>query len=109
MDAIVVIVDRFTKMIWLKSMTTNVLSEEIVKIYRDKIWKLHRISRKILSDRGPQFTSKFMEEFMKALETTRQLSMAYHPQTDGQTERINQEVGMFLKHYVNYQQNNWVE
>jgi len=45
-----------------------------------------------------------MEKFIKALGTTRQLSMAYHPQTDGQTERMNQEVGTFLQHYVNYQQ-----
>jgi len=50
---------------------------------------------------------KFIEEFTKVLETWRQLSMAYHPQTDGQTERINQEIGMFLWHYVNYQQDNW--
>ena len=42
---------------------------------------------------------------MKALETKRILSIAYHPQTDGQTEWINQEVGIFLQHYVNYQQN----
>ena len=67
----------------------NVSSEEIAKIYRDDIWKLHGIPRKILSDRGPQFTSQFMEEFTKALETKRQLLTAYHPQTDDQTERIN--------------------
>jgi len=103
MDAIVVIVDRFMKMIRLKATTTNILSEGIAKIYRDKIWKLHGVPRKILSDRGPQFASKFMEEFTKVLETKRQLSMAYHPQTDGQTERINQEIGTFLWHYVNYQ------
>jgi len=52
--------------------------------------------RKILSDRGPQFASKFMEELTKALGTKRQLSMVYHPQVDGQTERINQEIGTFL-------------
>ena len=46
---------------------------------------------------------------MKALETTRQLSTAYHSQTDGQTERINQEVRIFLWHYVNYQQDDWTE
>ena len=50
-----------------------------------------------------------MEEFTKALGTTRQLSMAYHPQIDSQMERINQEVGPFLIHYVNYQQDDWVE
>ena len=89
MDVIVVIIDQFTKMIRLKATITNISLEGIAKIYRDDIWKLHRISRKILSDRGPQFASKFMEEFTKALETKKQLSMAYHPQTNGQTERIN--------------------
>jgi len=50
-----------------------------------------------------------MEEFIKALGTKRQLLTAYHPQTDGQMERINQEIGMFLRHYINYQQNNWMD
>jgi len=107
MDVILVIVDRFTKMIRLKATTTNISSKGIAKIYRDEIWKLHGVPRTILSDRGPQFTSKFMEEFTKVLETKRKLSMAYHPQTDGQTERINQEIGTFLRHYVNYQQDDW--
>jgi len=91
-----VIVDRFTKMVQLKVTMTNVSSEGIAKIYWDKIWKMHGIPRKILSDRGLQFTSRFMEELTKALGTKRMLSMAYHPQSDGQIERINQEIGMFL-------------
>ena len=90
-------------------MTINVSSEGIAKIYRDKIWKLHEIPRKILSNRGLQFISKFIKEFTKALGTTRQLSTVYHFQIDGQTGRINQEVGMFLRHYVNYQQDDWIE
>ena len=86
----------------------NVSLEEIAKIYRDDIWKLHGVPRKILSDRGPQFASKFMEEFTKILGTKRQLLTAYHPQTDGQMERINQEIRTFLQHYVNYQQDDWM-
>jgi len=109
MDAIVVIVNQFTKMIHLKVATMNISLEGIAKIYRDDIWKLYRVSRKILSDRGPQFASKSMEEFTKALGTKRQLSTAYYPQTNGQTKRINQEIGMFLQHYVNYQQNDWTD
>ena len=50
MDTIVVIIDWFTKMIRLKAITTNILSEGIVKIYKDDIWKLHGVPRKILSD-----------------------------------------------------------
>jgi len=107
-DAILVIVDRFTKMIRLKATATSIYLEEITKIYTDEIWKLHRIP-KILSDREPQFISRFMEEFMKALETTRQLSTAYHLQTDRQMERINHKVRIFLQHYVNYQQDDWTE
>ena len=101
-DAIVVIIDRFTKMIRLKVTTTNISSEKIAKIYWDKIWKIHGVLRKILSNRGPQFASRFIEEFTKALEIIRQLLMVYHSQTDGQTERINQKVGTFLQYYVNY-------
>ena len=108
-DAIVVIVDRFTKMVRLKATMTNISSEEITKVYQDEIWKLHGIPRKILSDRGPQFVLRFMEKFTKTLETTRQLLTAYYPQTYGQMERINQEVGTFLQHYVNYQQDDWME
>jgi len=109
MDAILVIVDRFTKMIRLKATMTNISSEEIAKIYRDEIWKLHGVPRTILSNRGLQFASKFIEEFTKVLGTKRKLSTAYHPQTDGQTERINQEIGMFLRYYMNYQQDNWID
>jgi len=53
-------------MICLKAITTNISLEGIAKIYQDDIWKLHGIPRKILSNRGPQFASKFMEEFTKA-------------------------------------------
>jgi len=83
-------------MIRLKATTTNISLEGIAEIYKNEIWKLHRIPRRILSNRGPQFSSKFMEELMRVLGTKRQLSTAYHPQTNGQMERINQEIGTFL-------------
>ena len=67
----------------------NISSEGIAKIYRDDIWKLHGVSKKILSDREPQFTLKFIEEFTKALGTKRQLLTAYYSQTDSQIERMN--------------------
>jgi len=83
-------------MIQLKATIISISSKGIAKIYKDNIWKLYGIPKKILSDRGPQFALKFMKEFTRALGMTRQLLMAYHPQTDGQTERINQEIGTFL-------------
>ena len=96
-------------MIRLKATTMNISSEGVARIYRDEIWKIHRIPKMILSDCGLQFASKFMEDFTRILGTKRKLSTAYHPQTDGQTERINQEIGMFLRHYINYQQDDWME
>ena len=107
--AIVVIVNWFMKMIHLRAKTMNISLEEIAKIYREDIWKLHGVPRKILSDRGPQFASKFIEEFTKALGTKRQLLITYYSQTDGQTKRINQQIGIFLWHYVNYQLDNWTD
>ena len=83
-------------MIRLKATTTSISSEGIAKIYRDEIWKIHGVPKTILSDRGPQFASKFMEDLTKVLGTKRKLSTVYHPQTDRQTERINQEIGTFL-------------
>jgi len=59
-------------------MTTNISSEEIAKIDKDKIWKIYSVPRKILSNKELQFTSKFIEELMKVLETKRMLSTAYH-------------------------------
>ena len=89
MDAIVVIVDRFTKIIQLKATTMNISLEKIVRIYRDKIWKLYGVPKKILGNRGPQFASRFMKELTKALGIKRMLSIAYYLQLDRQTERIN--------------------
>ena len=108
-NMIIVIVDQFMKMIQLKVTMIDMSSEEIAKIYWDEIWKLYGIPRAILSDRGPQFALRFMEDLMKALGTKWMLLTTYHPQTDGQTKQINQEIGIFLRHYVNYQQDNWME
>ena len=80
----------------------NISLEGIAKIYRDEIWKLHRIPKKILSDREPQFVSRFIEELIKVLGTKRMFLMTYHPQSDKQMERINQEIETFLQHYINY-------
>jgi len=73
-------------MIRLMATMTSISSSEVARIYRDDIWKIHGIPKKIISDRGPQFASTFMEEPCKALGIKRAMSMAYHPQTDSQTE-----------------------
>jgi hypothetical protein len=67
------------------------------------------LPKKIISDRGPQFVSKFIVDLYRLLGIQGNPSTAYHPQTDGQTEHLNQEIEQFLRIYVNYQQNNWAE
>ena len=101
-----VIVDQFTKMIRLKVTTTTVSSEKIAKIYRDNIWKIHRILKKILNNRRLQFTLQFIKDLNKILRIKQTLSTVYHPQNNSQMKRINQEVKVFLQHYINYQHDN---
>ena len=91
-----IIVDQFMKMIQLKATIMNISLEEITKIYWNKIWKIHRVPRKVLSDRESQSVSRFIEDLMKILEAKRKLSTMYHPQIDRQTKQINQEIGIFL-------------
>src|SRR6267154_4381156 len=61
----------------------------------------------VVSDRGPQFVAEFIKELWKSFGIKGLLSTAYHPQTDGQMERVNQELEIYLRFYVNYQQDDW--
>jgi hypothetical protein len=70
---------------------------------------LHGLPRTIVSDRGPSFASNFWKEFLVLLGIERNLSTAFHPQSDGQTERVNQVLETYLRLYVNYNQDNWAE
>ena len=83
-------------MIRLKVTTMVVSSENIAKIYSDKIWKIHGVPWKVLSNKRPQFTLQFMEDLRKILETKQTLSIIYCPQKNSQTKRINQEFEEFL-------------
>ena len=83
---------------------TLISSSEVARIYQDDIWKIHGIPKKIISNREPQFALTFMEELCKALGIKRAILTVYYPQTDSQMERINQEIEVFLRHYINYRQ-----
>ena len=108
-DAILVIVDRFSKMIHLFPISVNITSLGIAKIFRDEIFKLHGIPKKVISDRGPQFVSAFMKELYSQLQIEGNPSTVYHPETDGQTERVNAWVEQYLHIYINHRQTDWVK
>jgi hypothetical protein len=88
-DAILVVVDRLTKMKHFIHCKGTCDSEEVARLYVKYIWKLHGLPRTIVSDRGPQFVSEFWKHLTKRLGITALLSIAYHPETDGQTEIAN--------------------
>src|SRR5271167_4436614 len=108
-DAILVIVDRFSKMIKAIPSSLSLTSLGFAKILCDFVFRHHGMPKKIISDRGPQFASRFLKEFSKLIGIQQNLSTAYHPQTDGQTKRINQELEKFLCVFVNYRQDDWAE
>ena len=83
------IVDRLTISAHFILVRTNYRPHEYVELYISHIVRLHGMPRTIVSDRGPQFTAHFLEHLHKMLGTNLVRSSAYHPQTFGQTERIN--------------------
>ena len=95
-DAILVVYDRLSKMIYFVATTEETLAEGLARLFRDNIWKLYRLPESVVLDRGPQFTAELTKELNRMLGIETRLSTAFHPQTDGQTERINQELEQYL-------------
>ena len=91
-DAILVVCDRLSKMTHFVAMTEETLVEGLARLFRDNVWKLHRLPESIISDRGPQFAAELIKELNRMLGIETRLSTAFHPQTDRQTEQMNQEL-----------------
>ena len=108
-NSIFVVVDRFSKMVHIAPTTDTVTSEGIARLFRDTVWVHHGLPTQVISDRGPQFVSQFMRELNALLGIKIAASTAYHPQTDGQTERVNQEIEQYLRMFVNHRQDDWAE
>ena len=106
-DAIVVFVDKLTKMVHVCPTTTKISAPELARIFFKEVIRLHGLPKSIVSDRDPRFTSHFWKSLWSQLGTKLTMSTAYHPQTDGQTERTNRTLEDMLRSYVNFEQNNW--
>lgn len=85
------------------------MAKGVATIFHDHIFKLHGTPLKVISDQGPQFVSSFMSTLYTLLKIEGNPSTAYHPQTDGQTERFNSLIEQYLRLYTNHPQNDWVE
>ena len=103
-DSILVVVDRLTKMVHFISTIEKMLAERLVRLFRDNVWKLYRLPESIILDRGPQFTAGLIRELNRILGIKSKISTAFHPQTDGQMERVNQELEQYLRMFIDHRQ-----
>ena len=105
-NAILVVVDRLSKMAHYIPTTKEVDAHETARLLLHHVWKYHGTPKEIISDRGPQFDSQVWKQLCRDLQIEQKMSTAYHPQTDGQTKRTNQSLEHYLRVYVGYMQDN---
>ena len=108
-DAIIVVVDKLSKLVHYIPTTTDVTAPEVAKLFFQHVVRHHGLPSSIVSDRDSKFTSKFWECLWARLGTKLNMSTSFHPETDGQTERANRTLEDMLRAFVNYHQNNWDE
>ena len=108
-NAIMVCVDKLTKMVHLEACHETDSARMAALQFINAVVRHHGLPKQIISDRDPKLRGNFCKELFKALGSTQLMSTAYHPQTDGQTERANRVVEEVLRHYVNPRQSDWDE
>jgi len=108
-DAILVVCDRLSKITHFVATIEGTSAEGLARLFRDNVWKLHGLLESVVSDRGPQFAAELTKELNKMLGIEMRLSTAFHSQTDGQMEQMNQELEQYLRFFVDYRQKDWPE
>jgi transposase InsO family protein len=102
-------VDRFTKMAHFVALTENAKATDCANAFLREIWKIHGLSTDLVLDQDAKWTGEFWDGLCQQLGIKKKLSTAFHPQTDGQTERVNQTLETYLRTSVNSDQNNWYQ
>uniref|UniRef100_A0A8C5QE97 Gypsy retrotransposon integrase-like protein 1 n=1 Tax=Leptobrachium leishanense TaxID=445787 RepID=A0A8C5QE97_9ANUR len=108
-DTVMVVVDRFSKMTHFIPHNGIPTAAQTASIFIREVLRLHGLPSTITSDRGTQFTSRFWRAFCKNLHIQQNLSTAYHPQTNGQTERTNGTLEQYLRCFVSHPQDDWYD
>lgn len=106
-NAVYVCVDRFTKMACFCPTTSDITAEGTARLYLQYVFKNHGLPKDIVSDRGSQFISKFTRTLLALCDIRGNRSTAFHPESDGQTERVNQTLEQYLRIYCDYHQDDW--
>ena len=107
-DTILVVVCRLSKMALFFPTFQDIDAEDLACIFLSQVFAKHGTPTDIISDRGKHFISRFWRSLCQLLGIKANLSTAYHPETDGQTEQVNQILEQYLRVYINYQQDDWV-
>ena len=108
-DAILVVCDRLSKITHFVATTEGTSVEGLARLFQDNMWKLHGLPKSVVSDRGPQFAVELTKELNRMLGIEMRLSMVFHPQTDRQTEWMNQELEQYLRLFMKHRQKDWLE
>ena len=91
-DAILVVYDRLSKMMYFVAIMERKTAEGLARLFRDNVWRLYGLLKSVVSDKGLQFAAELTKELNRMLGIQTELLTAFHPQTDGQTECMNQEL-----------------
>jgi len=108
-DAVMTVVDPVLKRVHFIPTHTTVTAEGAAWLFLHQVWKLHSLPKCVISDHRPQFIARFTKELYCLLGIKLASSIAWHPQTDGQTEHVNQELDQYLRLFVNERQDNWYD
>jgi len=108
-DAIITVIDSVSKRVHFILTHTTVTAKGAARLFLHHVWKLHSLPKHVVSDHRPQFVASFTKELYRLLGIRLSSSTAWHPQTDRQTECINQELNQFLRLFVNEWQNDWYD
>ena len=106
-DTIMVIVDKLTLYVHLVPTTKSCTSETVAQLFIANVYQYHGMPKVFISDRDTRFTSEFWRAFCKRLDLDPRYSTAFHPQTDGQTERTNCVLEEVLRHFLDDNHKNW--
>ena len=106
-DAILVFVDKLTKYVHLVPTCKATSAEEVSHLFLTHVYQHHGCPKVLISDRDPRFTSNFWKEFCSRLGIDPRFSSAFHPETDGQTERTNRVIEEVLRHFLDGDHSQW--
>src|SRR5258707_209271 len=108
-NAVLVVVDHLSKRIHTVPTVTSLDSAGVTWLFLEHVWCHHGLPEEVISDRGPAFVSNFSHELAALLGVKLTPSTSYHPQTDGQMERVNQEIEAYLRVFVSHRQDDWAD